>query len=151
MFIVEQEFKILHIQGKPLTDPQTSLCEQTEEESVPLTLGGNGFENAFNLGALHSTRQRWIEFHVVDLAHRVVVEELLLLGPDQKARYCCLLARSSCRAKMGMPLEERSQDVCGDRLDRPLVKRTKLGQVGYIGAARLWRMIRVGQVSKKYG
>jgi hypothetical protein len=61
-FIVEREVKILHIQGKPLTDPQTGLRKQTEEESVTQMLGGNGFENAFNVGALHATRLRRIEY-----------------------------------------------------------------------------------------
>ncbi len=144
MFIVEREVKILHVQGKPLTDPQTGLRKQTEEESVTQMLGGNGFENAFNVGALHATRLRRIEFHPVDLAHRVRGQQLLLLGPGQKACHRCLFARSGCRAKMGMHLEERSQDVCSDRLYRPLVKRTQLGEISRIGAARVWRMICVG-------
>src|SRR5947209_4429922 len=58
VFIVEREVKILHIQGKPLTDPQTSLRKQTEEEAVTPLLGGNGCENALNLVALHATRLR---------------------------------------------------------------------------------------------
>src|SRR6266566_9439142 len=48
MFIVEREVEILHVQGEPLAHPQAGLQEQTGEESVPLTLSGNGFENAFN-------------------------------------------------------------------------------------------------------
>src|SRR5712692_11166925 len=43
VFIVEREVKILHIQGKPLTDPQAGLRKQTEEEAVTQMLGGNGF------------------------------------------------------------------------------------------------------------
>ncbi len=144
MLIVQREVKILHIQAKPLADPQTSFREQTEEEAVTQTLGGNSFENTFNLIALYSSRLRRIEFHPVDLAHRVVVEQLLLLGPGQKACDRSLLARSGGRAKMGMHLEERSQDVCSDCLCRSLVKRTQLSEISRIGAARVWRMIGVG-------
>ncbi len=74
MLIVEREVEILHIQGEPLADPQAGLQEQTEEESATLTLSGNGFENAFNLVALHATRLWRIEFHPLDLEHRVAVE-----------------------------------------------------------------------------
>jgi hypothetical protein len=85
------------------------------------------FENALNLGALYSAWLWRIKFHPVDLAHRVRFEHLLLLSPGQKARDCCLFACSGSWTKMAMHLEECSQDVCGDRLDRSLVKRTQLG------------------------
>jgi len=151
MLIIEREVKILHIQGKPLADSQAGLREQTEEEPVTQTLGGNSCENALNLGTLHSTRLWRIEFHPVDLAHRVAVEQLLLLGPGQKACDRCLFARSGCRAKLGMYLEERSQDVRSDCLYRPLVKGTQLDQIGRIGAARVWRMICMSQIREKGG
>src|SRR6266571_1422017 len=61
VFIVEREVKILHIQGKPLTDPQTGLGEQAEEEPITQMLGGNEFQNAFDLGALYSAWLRRIE------------------------------------------------------------------------------------------
>jgi hypothetical protein len=50
---------------------------------------------------------------------------------------------------MGMRREERAQHVCGDRLHRPLVKRTQLGEVSRIGATRMWRMIGMSQIRKK--
>src|SRR5712692_4276694 len=112
MFIVEREIEILHIEGESLTDSQAGFQEQTEEEAVTQMLGGNGFENPFNLVALHATGLRRIEFHPVDLAHRIAIEQILLLGPGQKARDCCLLARSGCWAKMGMHSEELPQHLC---------------------------------------
>src|SRR6266852_5640383 len=126
VLIVEREVKILHIQGKPLADPQASLREQTEEEPITQTPGGNNFENALNLGALHSTRLRRIEFHRVDLAHGVTVEQIVLLSPSQKTCYRCLLTRPGCWTKMAMPSKECSQHLCGDRLHWPLMKGTQL-------------------------
>jgi len=52
---------------------------------------------------------------------------------------------------MDMPLKERSQDVRSDRQYRPLVKGTKLGQIGCTEAVRLGGVIRVSQVCKKGG
>src|SRR5258708_2702077 len=127
MLIIEREVEILDIQGESLADPQASFQEQLEEESVTQAPGRNSFENAFNLIALHATRLRRIEFYPGNLAHRGIVEQVLLLGPGQKACNGCLLACSGGWTKMGMPPKECSQHFCSDHLHWPLVKRTKLG------------------------
>src|SRR5256885_8757943 len=90
MLIIEREVKILHIQGKPLADSQAGLREQTEEEPVTQTLGGNSFENALNLGTLHSTRLWRVEFYPLGLSPRASVEQLLLVRPRQQAGGPCL-------------------------------------------------------------
>src|SRR6266487_569283 len=111
MFIVEREIEILHIQRESLADPQAGLQEQAEEESVTRTRSGNSCENAFNLIALHATRLWRVEFHPVDLAHRIAIKQFLSLSPGQKACHRSLLARSGGRPKMDMHLEEIPQHL----------------------------------------
>src|SRR2546429_8446850 len=84
MLIIEREVKILHIQGKPLADSQAGLREQTEEEPVTQTLGGNSFENALNLGTLHSTRLWRVEVYPGRPSHRVWGGPVLVSGPRPK-------------------------------------------------------------------
>ncbi len=109
MLIIEREVEILHVQGEPLADPQACLQEQTGEESVPLTLSGNGFENAFNLVALYTTRLWRIEFHPLNFEHGVAVEQVVLMRPGEEARYGGLLARSGGRTEVKVRPKEIPQ------------------------------------------
>ena len=135
MLIIEREVEILYVQGESLADSQASLQEQTEVKAI--TPGGNSFENTLNFATFHASRLRLIEFHPVDLAHGVAVKQNLLLDPGQEACHCYLLACSGFRSQMGMHPEEYSQHLCSDRLHRPLVECTKLGEISCIGAAHL--------------
>ncbi len=126
MLIVEREVNILHVQGEPFADPQAGLQEQTEEESVTMTLGGNGFENAFNLVALHTTRLRLIEFHSLNLEHRVVVEQFVLMRPGEEARYSGLFTCPRCGNEVKVRMKEIPQYLRCHRVHWPMIERTQL-------------------------
>jgi hypothetical protein len=58
---------------------------------VTLTLGRNGFENAFNLIAFHGTWLRRSKFHALNPEHWVVIKQFVLISPGKEARYSGLL------------------------------------------------------------
>ena len=109
-----------------IADPQAGLQEQTEEESVTLTLGGNGFENAFNLVALHATRLRLIEFHPLNLEHRVAVEQFVLMRPGEEARYGGLFTCPRCGTEVKVRMKEIPQYLRCHRVHWPVIERTQL-------------------------
>src|SRR6266567_4881608 len=125
VLIVKREIDILHIEGESFAHSQTCFQKQTEEQSVTLTLGGNTFENAFNLVALHASRLWRSEFHSLNLEHGISVEHLVLMCPDEEPRHGGLFACSGSRTQMEMGAEEAPQDLRRYGLYRPMIERTQ--------------------------
>lgn len=126
VFIVKREIDILHIEEESFTHAQTSFQKQTEEKSVTLTLGGNTFENAFNLVTLYASWLWRIEFHSLNFEHGIGIEHLVLMCPSEEPRHGGLFACSGSRTQMKMGAEEAPQDLRRYGLHRPMIERTQL-------------------------
>jgi hypothetical protein len=151
MFIVACQVDVFDLKRKGLTDAETELGNQAEQQPVTATMDRDGRQDGGNLPRAQTAWCGWIETDTVEPPHRVSRDELVTVRPGEEAGNRRLLTGPRCGRQMRDRREEAAQAFWGDGRGGTGVEAEQAAEVSGVGAPGMHRSIGVSHVGEEVG